>query len=95
MIAREELELLISGAVSQAALGIESANGRRLTTTEIERMNLAIATAMRMVADRCGAARVPPPPPAPRAHSKAGWFNPLRTAELPRVTDEAIKKAGG
>jgi len=94
MITDAELQLLISGAVSQAGLGIESAHGRRLTHTETDRLGQAVATAMRMVADRCHAtqAKVPPPPPY-RIRHHAQHFNPLLTQELPRVTDEEIAKA--
>jgi hypothetical protein len=93
MITREELELLISGAVTQSALGIESANGRTLTRTETDRLSAAIATAMRMVADRCAGARIPPPPPVAREQGKNRWFNPVLTQEIRQVTDEDIRKA--
>jgi hypothetical protein len=91
VISREELELLISGAVQQAALAIESAHGRTLTRTEVSQLNGSISVALRMVADRCAAAKVPPPPPASR--HPARFFNPVATQEIRVVTAEAIEQA--
>jgi hypothetical protein len=93
VIASHELELLISGALSQAGNAIESAAGRRLTRTETERLGEVLATAMTLVADRCRqtAAKLPVPPPRPQA--RAVHFNPLLTQELPRVTQEALDAA--
>ncbi len=91
MIAREELELLISGAVQQAALAIESAHGRALTRTELGQLNASVSVALRMVADRCAAAKVVPPPP-PSRHP-ARFFDPVRTQEIRAVTAEDIAKA--
>lgn len=90
MISREELELLISGAVQQSAMGIERAHGRALTRTELEGMSAAVGVAMRMVADRCSAtaAKLPPPPPY-RERRPGQFFNPLRTDLIERVTPEA------
>lgn len=87
--------MIISGAVQQSALGIESAHGRALTRTETERLSVSIGVAMRLVADRCAAseAKLPPPPPAARSRTQAGLFNPLLTQELPRVTPEALEAA--
>lgn len=92
MISREELELLISGAVQQAALAIESAHGRTLTRTELGQLNGSISVALRMVADRCAAAKVPPPPPY-RERRPAQFFSPVRTQEIRAVSDEDIAKA--
>lgn len=91
MIAREELELLILGAVQQAALSIESAHGRTLTRTELAQLNGSVSVAMRMVADRCAAAKVAPPPP-PSRHP-ARFFNPVQTQEIRAVSAEDIAKA--
>lgn len=93
MISREELELLISGAVSQAGLAIESVAGRRLTRTETDELGRVVATAMRLVADRCHAQRVPPPPPAAPPAPRARLFEAMRTQEVRVVTDEDIRKA--
>ena len=94
MISREELELLISGAVQQSALGIERAHGRTLTRTETEGLSAAVGVAMRMVADRCTAtaAKLPPPPPF-RERRPGQFFNPVRTTEIKRVTDEDLERA--
>lgn len=91
MISREELELIISGAVQQAALAIESAHGRTLTRTEMQHLNASVSVALRMVADRCAAAKVAPPPP-PSRHP-ARFFNPVQTQEIRAVTDEDIARA--
>lgn len=91
MISREELELLTLGAVQQAALAIESAHGRTLTRTEAAQLQASISVAMRMVADRCAAAKAPPPPPVSRHPSR--FFNPVMTQEIRAVTDEDIAKA--
>src|SRR6185312_5177059 len=89
MIAREELELLISGAVSQAGLAIEAANGRVLTRSETERLSAVVSTAMRLVAERCSPRTAPPPPPAARPPRV---FNAAHTQEIPVVTAEDIRK---
>lgn len=91
MISKEELELLISGAVQQHALAIESAHGRTLTRTEMQQLNASVSVALRMVADRCAAAKVAPPPP-PSRHP-ARFFNPVQTQEIRVVTAEAIEQA--
>jgi len=91
LISREELELLISGAVQQAALAIESAHGRTLTRTELGQLNASISVALRMVAERCAAAKVPPPPPASR--HPARFFNPVATQEIRAVSAEDIRRA--
>lgn len=93
MISREELELLISGTVSQSGLAIEAVAGRRLTRTETDELGRVIATAMRLVAERCHAQRVPPPPPAPPPAPRARLFEAMRTQEFPKVTEEAIHRA--
>ena len=90
MISREELELLISGAVQQSALAIESAHGRALTRTELGQLNASISVALRMVADRA-AAKVPPPPPVSK--HPARFFNPVRTQEIRAVSAEDIARA--
>ena len=93
MISREELELLISGAVSQAGLRVESAHGRTLTRTETQLLGEVMATAMRMVADRCAASRtVAPPAPIESARKLAPRFDPARTQELNPVSAEDIKR---
>lgn len=93
MISREELELLISGAVSQAGLRIEAAHGRTLTRTETQHLGEVFATAMRMVADRCAASRtVAPPAPIENARKQAPRFDPARTQEMNPVTAEDIKR---
>lgn len=96
MISREELELLISGAVQQSALAIERAHGRALTRTEAEGLSAAVGVAMRMVADRCSAtaAKLPPPPPY-RERRPGQFFNPIKTQEIRAVTDEDIARATG
>jgi hypothetical protein len=94
VITDAELQLLISGVVSQAGSAIEAANGRRLTVSETDRLASVITTGMQMVADRCHAtqAKVPPPPPY-RVRHHAQHFQPLKTTEMPRVTDEDIARA--
>jgi len=89
MISREELELLISGAVAQAGLAIESANGRVLTRSEVERLTGVVSTAMRLVVERCQPKTAPPPPPAARAPRV---FKPALTQEIRVVTDDDIRK---
>jgi len=94
VISQDELNLLVAGAVSLAGQGIESAHGRRLTTTETERLGHAIATAMRMLAERVHVAKVPPPPPPPApAHRPERLFAPVRTQEIRAVSDADIAKA--
>lgn len=93
MISREELSLLISGALSQAGTAIASVEGRRLTRTETEELGRVLATAMHMVADRCVAAKLPPPQPAARERRQAVHFDPIKTQELRAVTDEDIARA--
>lgn len=93
MISREELQLLISGAVSQGGAAIESVEGRRLTRTELDELGRVMATLGHMIADRCAVAKAPPPPPASRERRHATHFNPLRTAEFRAVSAEDIAKA--
>lgn len=90
MISPEELALIVSGTVSQAGLSIESVSGRKLTRTETERLAEVIAIAMRMVSER-SQTRTPPPPF--RERRVAMHFNPLKTQELPRITDEDLAQA--
>lgn len=90
MISKDELELLITGAVGQAGLGIESAHGRVLTRTEVERLSAVIATAMRLLADRCHSAKVTPPPAPTQRPPRQ--FAPMQTQEIRVVTDEDVKK---
>lgn len=98
MISREELELIVSGAVQQAALGIESAHGRALTRTEIERLSAAFRVATHMVIDRCTVKAAPPPPPVARERHHGRFFQPLPTQQLLRPVSaediEAARKAG-
>lgn len=88
-ISRDELDLLIAGAITQAAKAIEAVGRLRLTTTEAEKMGQAITTAMLLVAARAGNA-APPPPPAPGPRPRV--FNPAQTQEVRIVTDEDIRK---
>jgi len=92
VISREELQLLISGAVSQGGNAIESVAGRRLTRSELDELGRVIATLGHMIADRC-AAKAPPPPPAPPQRRHAVHFNPIRTTEFRAVTAEDIERA--
>jgi Spy/CpxP family protein refolding chaperone len=91
MIAREELQLLISGAVSQAGSAIEAAAGRTLTRSETAALGRVIATAMHMVAERAAVPLTPPPPPAARDRRHAVHFNPVKTQEL-QLTPEQLQK---
>lgn len=83
MISREEMSLLVSGAMHEAANAIEGVNGRALTRTETEAMGAAFKTAMQILADRC-ASKAPPPPPAPGPRPPR-VFNPAATAEFRAV----------
>lgn len=93
MIAPEELELLVQGAISQAGRAVEAVGGTRLSRTETQALGQVIATAMQMVADRCrqAAAKLPPPPPRERRHGQL--FQPQPTGLIRPVTDEDIAKA--
>lgn len=93
MIAREEMHLLVAGAVNEAARAIEGVSARRLTRSELDAMGEVLATAMRLVADRVYSSAKTPPPPPFRERRPAQFFDPLATTELPRVTPEAIAKA--
>lgn len=93
MISREELSLLISGALQQGAAAIAAVDGKRLTRSETEELGRVFAVAMHMVADRCGAAKLPPPQPAARERRVAVQFDPLKTQELPRISDEDLANA--
>lgn len=89
MISREELALLVSGAMHEACSAIEAVAGRRLTSTEASAMGGAIKTAMLIVADRSAVkAALPPPAPGPRPPRP---FNPLATQELRAVPKDAGK----
>ena len=48
MISREEMALLVSGAMHEAANAIEAVGGRALTRTETEAMGVSFKTAMQI-----------------------------------------------
>ena len=82
-ISRDELALLVSGAMHEACLAIEAVAGRRLTSSEATAMGTAIKTAMLLVAARAvPQAPLPPPAPGPKPPRS---FNPMATQELRAV----------
>lgn len=96
MISREELDLIASGTINRAGLAIEAVHGRGLTKSELNALANVLATALQLVAERSYSAPRTPPPAAPyRERRHAQQFNPVRTAEIRPVTDEAISKARG
>lgn len=88
MISREEMALLVSGAMHEAANAIEGVNGRALTRTETEAMGAAFKTAMQIVSDRSSTSKVPPPAPVPGPRPPR-VFNPMATQELRAVPKDA------
>jgi hypothetical protein len=87
MISRDELALLVSGAMHEACSAIEAVAGRRLTSTEASAMGAAFKTALIVACDRSSAkAPLPPPAPGPRPPRP---FNPLATQELRAVPKDA------
>lgn len=89
MISREELALLLSGAMHEAGNAIEAVAGRRLTRTETEAMGRAFDTALKLAVDRC-VSKAPPPPPVPAPRPPRA-FNPLATQELRAVPKDVGK----
>lgn len=89
-ISRDELALLVSGAMHEACLAIEAVAGRRLTTTEASAMGAAFKTALLMAVDRAvPKAPLPPPAPAPRAPRP---FQPMATQEFRAVGKDVGEK---
>lgn len=93
MIAREELEMLIAGAVNQVGRAVQGVSGRTMTRSELDEVGIVLSTLARMIADRCVVAPKLPPPPPYRERRHGQLFNPLKTAELRPVTDEDIAAA--
>jgi hypothetical protein len=93
MISREELDLIVGGAVNSIARTIESVNGRQLTRGETQAVADVVATALALVAARAHPQPAPPPPPAFRERRPAQFFHPLSTQEIRPVTDEDIARA--
>lgn len=93
MIAREELDLLIAGAVNQIGRAIQSVSGRTMTRSELDEVGVVLSTLARMVAERCVVAPKLPPPPPHRERRHAQLFQPHPTGLIRPVSAEDIEAA--
>lgn len=93
MISREELEMLIAGAVNQVGRAVQSVSGRTMTRSELDEVGVVLSTLARMIADRCVVAPKLPPPPPYRERRHGQLFQPQPTGLLRPVTDEDIASA--
>jgi hypothetical protein len=93
MIAREEMDMLIAGAVNQVGRAVQGVSGRTMTRSELDEVSVVLSTLARMIADRCVVAPKLPPPPPYRERRHGQLFQPQPTGLIRPVSDEDIERA--